>query len=216
MIDPLDDPVATVVRFALLKHAPATARNRAPIAAVLSEVLPAAPCAVLEIASGTGEHALWMARNLPQVRWRPSETTLAGLAAIEDWRELCPDLDDRVHPPVLIDVARPPWPGEKVDAVYTANLTHIAPWAATKGLIAGAAARLGQDGLLLIYGPFNERGYYTGAGNTAFDVDLRRRNPDWGLRDRESVEELALAHGFTIERPRTMPADNRLLVNRRM
>lgn len=213
--DPLADPAATVARHPGLSHAPATARNRVPICQVLAELLPAAPCKVLELASGTGEHALWMARALPQVTWQPSEATPEGVAAIEAWRALCPDLAARVLPPVQINAARPPWPVPPVDAVFTANLTHIAPWEATLGLIAGAAARLGQGGQLLIYGPFNEAGSFTGPGNAAFDADLRLRNPAWGLRDREDIDDLALAHGFAIASSRIMPADNRLLVYRR-
>lgn len=213
--DPLVDPAATAASHPGLSHAPATARNREPIRQALAELLPARPCTVLEVASGSGEHALWMARSLPQVTWIPSEANADGLAAIEDWRDLCPDLTDRVPPPVLIDAARPPWPGAPVDAIFVANLTHIAPWAATLGLVEGAAARLVAGGLLLIYGPFNEEGSYTGPGNAAFDADLRLRNPDWGLRDRESVDAAALAHGFVVEPVREMPADNRLLVYRR-
>ncbi|TVP70363.1 MAG: DUF938 domain-containing protein [Rhodobacteraceae bacterium] len=210
--DPLADPAATVARYPGLSHAPATARNRAPICRALADLLPTAPCKVLEVASGTGEHALWMARNLSQVTWQPSEATPEGVAAIEAWRALCPDIANRVLPPVQINAARPPWPGSPVDAVFTANLTHIAPWEATLGLIAGAVARLGQGGLLLIYGPFNEGGSYTGPGNAAFDADLRLRNPAWGLRDREVIDDLALAHHFTIAPRWMMPADNRLLV----
>ncbi len=213
--DPLADPAATVARLPHMRHAPATTRNRGPIAAALAQVLPATPCSVLEIASGTGEHALWMARSLPQVTWQPSEATREGLAAIEDWRGLCPRLAGRVLPPVLLDAARPPWPGPAVDSIFTANLTHIAPWAATEGLINGAAARLGQGGLLLIYGPFNENGSFTGPGNAAFDADLRMRNSDWGLRHVEAINKLALAQDFTIEPPGMMPADNRLLTYRR-
>ncbi len=133
--DPLADPAATAASDSGLRHAPATARNREPIRQALAELLPARPCTVLEIASGSGEHALWMARCLPQVTWAPSEATADGLAAIEGWRALCPDLADRVPPPVLIDAARPPWPGAPVDAVFVANLTHIAPWSATLGLV---------------------------------------------------------------------------------
>lgn len=212
--DPLADPAATAELHPGLRHAPATARNREPIRKALADLLPARPCVVLEIASGSGEHAQWMARALPQVTWLPSETTADGLIAIEGWRALCPDLADRVPPPVLIDAARPPWPGPAVDAVFAANLTHIAPWPATLGLIAGAAARLVAGGLLLIYGPFNEGGGFTGPGNAAFDTDLRLRNPEWGLRDREAVDAAALAQGFAIEPVRAMPADNRLLVYR--
>lgn len=213
--DPLADPAATAALYPGLRHAPATARNREPIRHALAELLPARPCAVLEIASGSGEHALWMARSLPQVTWAPSEATADGLAAVEDWRALCPDLADRVPRPVLIDAARPPWPGARVDALFAANLTHIAPWSATLGLVAGAGARLVAGGLMLIYGPFNEGGGFTGPGNAGFDSDLRRRNPDWGLRDREAVDAAASAQGFVAEPCRMMPADNRLLVYRR-
>ena len=213
--DPLADPAATAALYPGLRHAPATARNREPIRHALAELLPARPCAVLEIASGSGEHAVWMARSLPQVTWLPSEATADGLAAVEDWRALCPDLADRVPRPVLIDAARPPWPGARVDALFAANLTHISPWSATLGLVAGAGARLVAGGLMLIYGPFNEGGGFTGPGNAGFDADLRRRNPDWGLRDREAVDAAASARGFVAEPCRVMPADNRLLVYRR-
>ncbi|MBK5925977.1 hypothetical protein CCR87_01160 [Rhodobaculum claviforme] len=213
--DPLADPAATVARHPGLRHAPATARNRAPIRDALAELLPARPCTVLEVASGTGEHALWMARALPHVTWIPTEATADGQAAINAWRALCPELADRVPPPMRIDAAHPPWPGDPVDGVFAANLTHIAPWAATLGLIAGAAARLAPGGRLLIYGPFNDGGRFTGPGNAAFDADLRQRNPNWGLRDRGAVDAAAAAQGFTAEPVRTMPADNRLLVYRK-
>ena len=213
--DPLADPAATVARYPHLRHAPATARNRAPIAVALAELLPSTPCTVLEIASGTGEHALWIARTLDQVTWQPSEATPEGLAVIEDWRALCPDLAGRVRPPVMIDATCPPWPGPIADAIFTANLTHIASWGATEGLIRGAASRLAPGGLLLVYGPFNEGGAFTGPGNAAFDADLRRRNPEWGLRDREAIDALAQSHGLDPEPARVMPADNRLLVYRR-
>ena len=212
--DPLADPAATLASYPHLRHAPATARNREPIRAALVDLLPAAPCSVLEIASGSGEHALWIARALPQVVWTPSEAGAEGLAAIEAWRAMCPDLAGRVLPPVQIDAACPPWPGDPVDAVFVANLTHIAPWPATLGLMAGAAERLRAGGLLLIYGPFNEGGAFTGPGNAAFDADLRRRHPEWGLRDRAAVDAAAAAEGFTVETMRLMPADNRLLVYR--
>lgn len=214
--DPLANPAATVERHPGLRHAPATARNRAAIGEMLSELLPARPCTVLEVASGTGEHALWLARNLPQVTWTPSEISAEGLSGINAWRGLCPDLAQRILKPVLLDAACPPWPGPPVDAVFAANLTHIAPWSVTLGLMAGAAARLRPQGLLLIYGPFNEGGKFTGPGNAAFDADLRRRNPDWGLRDRAALDAAAQAEGFALERGHTMPADNRLLVYRRV
>ena len=210
--DPLADPAATAAHYPNLSHAPATARNRVPICQALAELLPATPCTVLEVASGTGEHAHWMARELPHVTWQPSEETPEGVAAIEAWRAICPELGARVLPPVQINAARPPWPGAAVDAVFIANLTHIAPWSATQGLIAGSAKQLRRGGLLLIYGPFNEGSSFTGPGNAAFDADLRMRNPQWGLRDCKDVDDLALAQGFTIEPRHMMPADNRLLV----
>jgi len=214
-MDPLADPAATAALHPGLPHAPATVRNREPIRAALAELLGARACSVLEIASGSGEHAVWMARCLPQVTWTPSEATADRVAVIEAWRALCPELADRVRPPVLIDAARPPWPGAPVDAVFVANLTHIAPWSATLGLTEGAAARLRPGGLLLIYGPFNEGGDFTGPGNAAFDADLRRRNPDWGLRALEAVDTAAAAQGLRPAARRMMPADNRLLVYRR-
>ncbi|WP_152448649.1 MULTISPECIES: DUF938 domain-containing protein [unclassified Roseivivax] len=213
--DPLADPAATAAAHPDLRHAPASLRNREPIREALSDLLPSRPCTVLEIASGTGEHALWMARSYPQVTWQPSETTEDGLATIEAWRALCPELAARVPPAVVIDAARPPWPGAPVDAIFVANLTHISPWPVTLGLIAGAAAQIVAGGHLLIYGPFNEGGAFTGPGNAAFDADLRLRNPYWGLRDREAVEAEATARGFIADPLRRMPADNRLLVFRK-
>jgi hypothetical protein len=213
--DPLADPALTVASNPGLRHAPATARNREPIRRMLAELLPHRPCTVLEVASGSGEHALWMARSLPDMTWIPSEATAEGLAVIEDWRKLCPELADRVLSPVLIDASQPPWHGAPVDAIFVANLTHIAPWSATIGLVEGAAQRLLSGGLLLIYGPFNEGGGFTGPGNAAFDADLRARNPDWGLRDREALDVAATMQGFVAASHRAMPADNRLLVYRR-
>ncbi|MGY6411699.1 MAG: DUF938 domain-containing protein [Alkalilacustris sp.] len=213
--DPLADPAATAARHPGLRHAPATARNRTPIRTALQALLPAGPCTVLEVASGTGEHGPWMLRALPAVTWQPTEASDEGCAAIARWRALCPDLHDRLRPPLRLDAGRPPWPGPPVEAVFCANLTHIAPWPVTLGLMAGAAGRLRPGGLLLIYGPFNEGGRFTGPGNAAFDADLRARDPAWGLRDRAEVDAAARAEGLTPEQALTMPADNRLLTYRR-
>ncbi len=213
--DPLADPAAFAALHPGLRHAPATARNREPIRQALKDLLPENPCTVLEIASGSGEHALWMARHLPQVTWLPSEATQEGIDAIRNWLAHCPDLAGRVRSPVVIAADQPPWQGTPVDAVFAANLTHIAPWSATLGLVAGAAARLVPGGILVIYGPFNEGGGFTGPGNAAFDATLRQQNPEWGLRDRETIDEVAVAQGFCVEAARLMPADNRLLVYRR-
>ncbi len=126
-----------------------------------------------------------------------------------------PGLMDRFLAPRLLDAAVPPWPGDPVAAVYASNLCHISPWRTTLGLVTGAAECLVPDGLLLIYGPFHQGGGATGPGNTAFDADLRRTNPAWGLRERAAVDAAAAAAGFTVEPPRQMPADNLLLVYRR-
>jgi hypothetical protein len=213
--DPLADPAAFAARHPDLRHAPATTRNREPIRRALADLLPERACTVLEVASGSGEHALWMARHLPQVTWLPSEAKADGLTTIHKWRAHCPDLDGRVRPPVQIDAARPPWDGEPVDAVFAANLTHIAPWSTTLGLLSGAAARIVPGGILVIYGPFNEGGGFTGPGNASFDEALRKQDPEWGLRDREMVDAAAVAQNFAVEPYRLMPADNRLLVYRR-
>lgn len=214
--DPLADPAETAARTPGLVHVPATARNRAPILDALADLLPSEPLRVLEIASGSGEQGLWFARRLPQATWAPTEASAEGVAAIAAWRALLPELHDRFLPPRLLDAAAPPWPVEPADAVFVSNLTHISPWPATLGLMAGAASLLSPGGLLLIYGPFNEGGGFTGPGNVAFDADLRARHPAWGLRDREAVDARAVAEGFAVEPRRVMPADNRLLVYRRL
>ncbi|MGY6567366.1 MAG: DUF938 domain-containing protein [Salinarimonas sp.] len=125
-----------------------------------------------------------------------------------------PELGDRVWSPVCLDAERMPWRVGLVDAVFAANLTHITPWSVTLGLVSGAASRLVRGGILVIYGPFNEGGGFTGPGNAAFDAVLRQQNPDWGLRDREMVDAAAVAQGFSVEAARVMPADNRILVYR--
>lgn len=214
--DPLADPAVTASRHPGLRHAPAVLRNREPIRAVLAALLPGPdPVRVLEVASGTGEHGLWMVRHLPHLVWQPTEADAAGCATIARWRALCPELAGRMLPPATLDAAAPPWPGEPVDAVFAANVTHISPWPTTLGLVAGAADRLRPGGRLLIYGPFHENGRPTGPGNAAFDADLRRREPTWGMRDRQAVDAAAEAAGLAVLPHRAMPADNRLLLYER-
>lgn len=215
--DPLADPAATAARHPGLPQAPATTRNRQPIADGLTRLLAPWPQPrVLEIASGTGEHGLWFCRQMPGLIWQPTDRDPDILAGIERWRRLCPDLHDRHRAPCLLDAAGAPWPVTwalpGVDAVFTANLTHISPWSATLGLIAGAAAVLPPGGLLLIYGPFHEDGRATGPGNAAFDESLRARDPRWGVRDRQAVLAAADAAGFDARETIAMPSDNRLLV----
>lgn len=194
------------------RSAPAAARNREPIQRVLRAILPT-PGLVLEIASGTGEHAVWFSRALPGVTWQSTDRDPEALESIAAWRDAArlPNL----LPPMELDASAEIWPVTNADAVVAINLVHISPWAATKGLIAGAARVLGADGLLYLYGPFRERGAHTGAGNAAFDADLRARDPSWGVRDLDEIAALASRHGLTSMERIEMPANNLSVVFRR-
>ncbi len=186
-------------------HAPATQRNRQPILEALSRALPTSGT-VLEIASGTGEHAAWFAQQLRPLAWQPSDPdpdmrrSIAAHAA----DALRPTLKD----PLDLDVHKIPWPIETAGAVVCINMTHIAPWSATEALARGASRILGQDGVLFLYGPFHREGQPTATSNAAFDSSLRAENPDWGLRDLEAVSALAEATGFSPPSVIEMPANN--------
>jgi SAM-dependent methyltransferase len=192
--------------------APAAARNREPILRVLSDHLP--PSAfVLEIASGTGEHAVWFSRTMPTVTWQPTDRDPEALESIAAWRDTA-GLPNLV-PPLYLDAAAAIWPVTKADAVVAINMVHIAPWTATEGLLAGAGRVLSPDGLLFLYGPFREGGVHTQASNAAFDRDLRARNPAWGVRDLDEIATLASNHGLTALERIEMPANNLSLIFRR-
>jgi cyclopropane fatty-acyl-phospholipid synthase-like methyltransferase len=192
---------------------PATARNQGPILEVLrTRIEPDAR--VLEIASGAGEHAVHMARALPGVTWRPTDRDDAALASIAAWRAeaALPNILE----PLLLDAAKPEtWPDEPADAIVCINMIHIAPWEATQGLMKGAGAKLKPGGRLFLYGPYREDGRFEAASNAAFDLDLKRRNPLWGVRDREAVTALAAEQGLVLEERIEMPANNLILVFRR-
>lgn len=195
------------------RHAPATERNRGPILTVLSRVLPATGT-VLEVASGTGEHAAFFSTELPGIRWRPSDCDAEALASIASWRET--SRCENFLPPLRLDATSAGWPvREPVDAVFSANMIHIAPWEACLGLCRGAGEHLRPGGVMVLYGPFRLRGSHTAPSNAAFDADLRRRNPAWGVRDAEVVEESAAHHGLELEERVTMPANNQILVFRK-
>lgn len=190
------------------RHSPAAERNRAPILAELQRLLP--PRGVLlEIASGTGQHAAFCSDGLPGWRWLPSDFDAASLASIGAW---CAGLE-RVAAPIRLDVLQPHWPGVStpLDAIYCANLLHIAPWACCAALMHGAARHLSARGLLITYGPYLEDGVPTSSGNLAFDADLRARDPAWGLRRREDVEREAARAGLVLRERVAMPANNLLL-----
>jgi hypothetical protein len=191
------------------RFAPATARNREPIMAVLVRVLPRSGT-VLEIASGTGEHAMHFARAFPQLLWQPSDVDPDALASIEAWRrsESLPN----VLPPLQLDVEREPWPVERIDAVFCANMIHIAPWSSTVAMLRGVGRRLPEHGVLVMYGPYRIGGRHTAPSNDAFDRSLRARDPAWGVRDLEAVLAEAEANALTLRERVVMPANNQTLV----
>jgi hypothetical protein len=194
------------------RTAPAAARNREPILRVLSDHLPPSAL-VLEIASGTGEHAVWFSRTLSTMTWQPTDRDPEALESIAAWRDTAglPNL----LPPLYLDAAAAIWRVTRADAVVAINMVHIVPWTATEGLIAGAARVLSADGLLFLYGPFREGGVHAQASNAAFDRDLRARNPSWGVRDLEEITVLASEHGLTALERIEMPANNLSLIFRR-
>jgi hypothetical protein len=194
------------------RHAPAAERNREPIAAVLTEELPAAGV-VLEVASGTGEHAVHFARTFPSLAWQPSDPDPDSRASIAAWREAAALAN--LLSPIALDAASPPWPVVRADAVLCINMVHISPVAATEGLIAGAAGLLAEGSPLVLYGPYLEAEAETAPSNLAFDASLRARNPEWGLRSVEWLDAQAAHHGFGRTRRVAMPANNLTLVYRK-
>jgi SAM-dependent methyltransferase len=192
------------------RNAPATERNRDPIAAVLREALPARGL-VLEVASGTGQHAAYFARLFPALDWQPSDPDPVALTSIEAWAadSSLPNLRE----PIELDAAGT-WPIERAEAVLCINMVHISSWAATLGLLAGAARLLPQGGPLILYGPYRGSGVDTAESNEAFDRSLKARNPAWGLRDLGEVTAAAEARGLLLERLVEMPANNLSLVFR--
>jgi SAM-dependent methyltransferase len=191
------------------RHAPATVRNRGPILDVLAHVLPKSGL-VLEIGSGTGEHAVFFAAALPGLTWQPSDADPDALPSIRAWAKDAGLAN--VSSPLLLDVHTDPWPVDRVDGVFSANMIHIAPWSAAQALLRGAGRHLVAGGILLLYGPFRVGGDHTAASNAAFDADLRARNPAWGVRDLEAVEALAAENQLDLQQRLAMPANNQTLV----
>jgi len=194
------------------RDAPATHRNREPILAILVRWL-TRPARVLEVASGTGQHAVYFAEHLPHVRWQPSESDPEGLASIMAW--VVDSGLENLELPLELDVCDDVWPVEEADAIFNANMIHIAPWNVALGLFAGAGRVLREGGLMLLYGPFKVGGEHTAESNAAFDASLRLRDPRWGVRDLEAIESAALESGLRLVEHDEMPANNRLLVFRR-
>jgi SAM-dependent methyltransferase len=191
---------------------PSSERNAAPILDVLRGALPAHGT-VLEIASGTGQHAMFFAAALPHLEWQPSDVDPHARASIAAWREHTGTAN--LHAPLDLDVCREPWPIDAADAIVCINMIHIAPWEAAIALVKGAGTRLPAGGVLVLYGPYRRGGAHTAPGNEAFDTQLRERDPAWGVRDMEAVETLAQAEGFDCEQRVAMPANNFSLVFRK-
>ncbi|WP_448663619.1 DUF938 domain-containing protein [Sphingomonas sp. CJ20] len=192
------------------RHAPATARNREPIADVLAQVLPASGT-VLEIASGSGEHCAHFAGQFPHLEWQPSDPDPDALASIAAW---CAGLAN-VRAPMALDAAMPDWPAARADAVLCINMVHISPWTATLGLMAGAGRLLAPGAPLILYGPYRRQGVETAPSNEAFELWLKERDPAFGLRHLEEVAAAAAAQGLVLERVAEMPANNLMPVFRR-
>ena len=199
-------------RAAARRYAPAAERNRVPILEVLRRHVPER-ARVLEVASGTGQHAAFFAAALPRTRWLPSEADSAALASISGWAEF--EGASNVDEPALLDAAAERWPVDVLDDVYCANLIHITPWSCCIGLLRGAGRHLEPGGLLILYGPFKVDGRHTSASNAAFDRSLRAQDPRWGVRDLGDVETRAAEQGLHLVEKVGMPANNLVVVFRR-
>lgn len=186
-------------------------RNKEPIGDVLAEVLPASGT-VVEIAAGGGQHAAYFAARFPHLRWQPTEPEAARRASIEAWRRHV-QLDNLL-PPLALDVQKP-WPVERADAIYAANVVHVSPREAATALLQGAARVLAEGGPLVVYGPFTRHGAFTTPSNAAFDETVRGWDPSYGIRDLDELIDEARGYGLEIERIEDMPANNFLAVWRR-
>ena len=197
---------------ALRQRSPSAERNREPILAVLRDALPATG-RVLEIASGTGQHALYFAGALSGLDWQPSDADADARASIAAW--IAHDGLPNVRAPLTLDVHQPDWGVDSLDAVVCINMIHISPWSATQALFAGASARLVDGGVLYLYGPYKYGGAHTAPSNEAFDQQLRSRDPGWGVRDMEAVVTLGESVGLVCNEAVAMPANNFSLVFRK-
>lgn len=191
------------------RSSPAALRNRGPILEVLRSLF-GPEARVLEVASGTGQHADFFTENVAGWRWQPSDVDDANLVSIEAYRT-----DAGRHnflPPLRLDAAGADWPRARYDGVFAANMIHIAPWSVALGLFAGAARVLDPEGSLVLYGPFRFSGAFTADSNAAFDARLRSEDPRWGVRDVDDIQRETSARGFGPPRNIAMPANNHVLV----
>ncbi len=200
------------------RFAPATERNREPILQVLLRVLPPQGT-VLEIASGTGQHAVFLAPHLQPRHWLPSDPNPLNRDSIEAWRR---DYSSgNLYAPLDIDVHEATWLTQQqeysqgITAMVNINMIHISPWSACLGLMAGANRILPSQGILYLYGPFKQGGKHTAPSNEAFDSYLQSQNPEWGVRDLEQVVEVAEAQNLILQEIVAMPANNLSVVFKR-
>ena len=191
------------------QYAPATQRNREPILEVLAKIIPS-NSNVLEIASGTGEHGVFFAQQLKISCWIPSDPNPESQSSIIAWKNYS-GLEN-LELPLSINVTQPEWQKQledkKIDVVVNMNMIHISPWSACLGLLSGVSKILSTGGILYLYGPYKRNGEHTASSNTSFDLALRNRNPDWGIRDLEQVVEVAAAVGLRLQEVIEMPANN--------
>ena len=193
------------------RHAPATLRNRDAILAVLRRELPERG-AVLEVASGSGEHAVFFAQNLSALDWQPSDPDAEAVRSIAAYRS---EFDGgNMREPVMLDARDAHWPVAEADAVLCINMVHISPWSATHGLFRGSAEVLGEGAAVILYGPFFEADVDPAPSNLAFSANLTERNPEWRIRDVEDIDRVAMATGFRRTARYEMPANNLMLVYR--
>jgi Protein of unknown function (DUF938) len=208
----------------LRRYAPATDRNRQPILDILRQVLPPTGT-VLEISSGTGEHATFFAPQLAPLFWLPSDPNPDARASITAWQQSEPcvgaasPMENRVYPPIDLDASNPNWSIAAnylpITAIVNINMIHIAPRSAYLGLIAGVSRLLSPGGIFYLYGPFKREGVHTAPSNAAFDESLRDRNPEWGIRDLEETIDLAEGANLALEKIYPMPANNLSVVFKR-
>lgn len=191
---------------------PATQRNKHAILDALRSHLPATGT-VLEIASGSGQHAVHFASELPHLTWQPSSLEAEERASIAAYQR--DHAVANMRPPVALDVTQDPWPLQTADAVVCINMIHIAPWTASEALFAGAARLLSSGAPLITYGPYRFNGRHVSESNVAFDASLRQRDERWGIRDVDTLEALGRETGFSRETTLALPANNHLLVWRR-
>jgi hypothetical protein len=194
------------------QFAPATQRNREPILEVLQRILPNTGT-ILEIASGTGEHAVFFAPRLSGLKWLPTDINYLSLASISAWLNYSPS--DNIYLPILLDVCANNWSIEQenqylseITAIVSINMIHIAPWSACLGLMAGAGRILPQNGILYLYGPFKQGGEHTAPSNQAFDEMLKSQNSAWGVRDLDDVIAVAKMQNLQWQETIPMPANN--------